>query len=238
MNKKVPTTSLACMASLLVSAVVGYGQPIWTFDTSASPFSGNSAGDHTAMNLTWNASFQSLLSGSGGGIQGAGTLGPTAGVDQWTRAQTYIGASYDASSFQTFTFDLQIDSSTPKDGQGQYPQAVLWFQWGVGSAGDNSGNNVPYNLSLIQDNDWHTYTVAASALDTSGNGQTFSDWSFLHTISFGFGDTAYGALTTVTANWDNLGFAQPVPEPNSLILGGLGALLFGLVSIHRRLRRS
>jgi len=232
-TNRVTTVSLLGMASLLMSCAVGYSQPLWTFDTSASPFSGNAAGDHTAMNLTWSAAFQSPLSGAGGGVQGVGTLGPNAGVDNWTRAQTYIGASYDASSFQGFTFDLRIDSTTPKNSTGQLPYAVIWFQWGITGPGDNSGNNVPYWLQVNQDNDWHTYTIPAQ--DLVGT-PTFS--AYMHTISFGLGDTHYTASTTVTAEWDNLGFAQPVPEPGSLLLAGLGALALGLGRVYRRRRLS
>ncbi len=56
----------------------------------------------------------------------------------------------------------------------------------------------------------------------------------MHTISFGLGDTHYTGVTSVTADWDNVGFVNPVPEPSSVLLGVFG---FGLVGVSRRLRR-
>jgi hypothetical protein len=229
LNKCWFQAGLACLI-LTASTGVGYAQYQFTFDTTAQGFSGNAfPPSRSAMAITWSAANQSPLSGSGGGIQGAGLLG---GANTWTMAQNYNNNSTNVTAANAFKFDLKVDSSTPLDTLNAYGNARIWFQWGVGSAGDNSGNSVPYDLPLIVDNNWHTYVISAQTLVGTPN---FSAFTFLHTTSIGLADSNYGATpVTVTADWDNIAF---VPEPSSLLMliGGLGAL--GLRTYRKGLSR-
>lgn len=210
---------------------------MWTFDSDTGGF-------HTTdpLAFTWSASAQSPLYSpsnnpfSNGGVQASGTLGPSA---NWIRSQYY--STINATPYNAFVIDYDMPSTTPLDANGNLPTLTLWFQWDESPTDNNSGNNVPLNVSLTADGAWHTLVVPASDFDLGGyygdaHDATFDQWNSLHSITVGLsGD--YTSDTTVGAMFDNVGFADVVPEPASLALFGMSFAAFGL-TVRRKLFRS
>ncbi len=251
----VKTTLKIGLASLLVVAgvAVSYGQGagdvpsvygsgpsqklLWTFDTYNQGWGPNGT---PTMNATWNSGVQSTISSPSGisaDITLSASLGPGA---TWARAQQgyYSTASVISQSvnYSEFTFDYMLPSSTTEDSTGGLPQMVVWMQWGTTGNTDNNGDNVPYDVALTADGNWHNVTIAAGTLDTiadGGNGTAFNNWSYLHIITMGLSDNNYASATALTVDVDNVGFAGPIPEPATLALCGIGGLL-GLFMVRRK----
>jgi hypothetical protein len=207
---------------------------LYTFDTGTQ---GYSAEGSPGMAVTYSAAYQSPLSnpsGVAGGILGTATLGPGS-TGNWQRADSYIypPPGVNVSQYTEFTFDYMMPTTEPLDSSGNAPSIVIWWQWGSTASGDNGDDNVPYwYTATVADGNWHTVTLTPAQLDPAGspgvgtaNGTSFNNLVYLNAPTIGLGDSSYAAATAVSVNLDNEGWIDPVPEPATLALCGIGGLM-------------
>ena len=248
---------------------------LWTYETGISSWSGDgyAAGGLTSFTSTFSSSYQSPLYnpstfGNNGGDLMSGLLGPTAISGSiaatWSRAHPgYNGSglfntwNQNPGNYDAVVFDYKAPISTPLDSKGGLPTITVWLQYGTGTSAtignnNNNGGTVPLQYAITADGQWHTAILFASLFQFNDGGgnftqSTFNDFNlyWLHDFTFGVSDSNYSANTTVSIEFDNIGFAgglwppipppvPPGPEPSSLALFSVGALALGLVGSYRR----
>jgi hypothetical protein len=190
------------------------------------------------------------LNGTGGLI----TTGLMGGTMNWLGSSEYQQPSgpqnvYNATAL---TFDVRLDPNSAVDNKGGLGALRVFTQYATTpTRTDNNGYSQVWvfgdgsvgtgeSTSIFTPGNWVHVSIPASLLGGSGSATDY--WDVLNLICIGGDETYIGGETFTTPgnlvlDIDNVGFTS-VPEPSSLLLGGLGTLAFALVGACRRVRRS
>ena len=214
---------LACVA-LTVSAAVGYGQApfIFTFNSTAdtTPWS------TWAQSATVTSSFiagdapagQALSTGA---LGFNGTYGPGTTADYGGLQVTF--PSLNVLQYSDLSFWVKQEGTPDQFNQIQGIQLIL-ANYGTGLYAGSTQES--YQGPVV--GGWEQYIIPVSSIPQQ------SLLNNVNRILLGVNDEDYSTATEMNIAFDNIEFYNPVPEPSSLLLGGAGAGLLGLISMLRR----